>query len=769
MKLSVSKRNQLIQKIDLGQEVLTFDYSETIFLIGRSKDCHVVLDDKQISREHSHLIHKNGKWEIEQKADESAGIFLNGEKVTKSELVAGDVLSIGPFQITIEEIAVLNPPKEVTKTTEIVTQEPIIKEVIKIVEVPVKVEVPVEAPKTKAELGEVTQEIQIPEELNSPSVEETGDLESEFASESDDVTEEQLTSASLEALNNSESEFSESLDSGMGEAEGSLEAPVEDQAYSLENIDSESSDDDSTKVLNTFATAHLELFGETAPYDKFLIEKDKTFIGRDPSKCQIVLNDPEVSSVHAVITKTKINLTIEDLKSGNGTLLNGKRINQSILNHNDEFIVGGVTFTVKFRSQFLKEENDVLMPVADDQSIEVEEVVEVEAEDGEEVDALGESVDSGPEEKSIIKRILKDEKKRKMALYAIVGAAAYWFLSEDPPPPPKPTPAEQSKTKDDGKNAKNVKDKKADPNRKILTEEERRSLSPHFQIGKKHFQEGRYTEALDKLEFVASKDPLFHPSLPTLIAGAKEGLKKIEELERKRKEAEELEIKRKKLKDLLESARKYTAERNVVLAQDVFNKIIQLDPDNYEAARLKRELESWERENERKAEEEKRKKKEREDKIEKFKPAKNLYIQGEWFKAIAKLDDFLKIQGMDEDLVKEASDYLKISKEKINEAVGPLMGKAKSLQEGQDLKGAYEVYQQVIRVEPSNTEAISQITEIRDQLTIKARRVYREAIISESLSLFQDAKEKFQEVQQISPVDSEYYKKASDKLKDYLD
>jgi hypothetical protein len=37
------------------------------------------------------------------------------------------------------------------------------------------------------------------------------------------------------------------------------------------------------------------------------------------------------------------------------------------------------------------------------------------------------------------------------------------------------------------------------------------------------------------------------------------------------------------------------------------------------------------------------------------------------------------------------------------------------------------------------------------------------------LSLYNDAKEKFQEVQQISPTDSEYYQKATDKLKDYLD
>ena len=49
------------------------------------------------------------------------------------------------------------------------------------------------------------------------------------------------------------------------------------------------------------------------------------------------------------------------------------------------------------------------------------------------------------------------------------------------------------------------------------------------------------------------------------------------------------------------------------------------------------------------------------------------------------------------------------------------------------------------------------------------KRIYREAIIAESLSLFGDAKEKFLEVQQISPTDSEYYKKASEKLKNYLE
>ena len=90
MKLSVSKRNQQIQKIDLTGEVLDFDYSETVFLIGRSKDCHIVLDDKQISREHTKLIHRNGHWKVELIANESLPLIVNGEEVIGKDIQVGD-------------------------------------------------------------------------------------------------------------------------------------------------------------------------------------------------------------------------------------------------------------------------------------------------------------------------------------------------------------------------------------------------------------------------------------------------------------------------------------------------------------------------------------------------------------------------------------------------------------------------------------------------------------------------------------------------------
>ncbi len=155
--------------------------------------------------------------------------------------------------------------------------------------------------------------------------------------------------------------------------------------------------------------------------------------------------------------------------------------------------------------------------------------------------------------------------------------------------------------------------------------------------------------------------------------------------------------------------------------------------------------------------------------VDALQPGKTYYLNKEWYKSILKLEEFVAIKKMDEDLLKEANEMLREAKNQLATELGPIIGKARSLKEGQDLKGAYETYLDALKIEPTNAEALNEIDEIRNLLDTRSKRVYREAIIAESLSLFNDAKEKFQEVQQISPSDSEYYKKASEKLKNYLE
>lgn len=102
-----------------------------------------------------------------------------------------------------------------------------------------------------------------------------------------------------------------------------------------------------------------------------------------------------------MIKKNNVELTIEDLGSSNGTILNGNRIKKSNLIAGDEFVIGGVTFTVRYQSEFLSEESSNVMPVDAYQTVEVEEVVEVESDDVQEetsIDNLGGFTDTGHRE-----------------------------------------------------------------------------------------------------------------------------------------------------------------------------------------------------------------------------------------------------------------------------------------------------------------------------------------------------------------------------------
>ncbi len=64
-------------------------------------------------------------------------------------------------------------------------------------------------------------------------------------------------------------------------------------------------------------------------------------LGRDPSN-QAVLNGTGVSRMHARVLQTQAGWVLEDLRSANGTWVNGERIERCLLRHGDEVQVGDV-------------------------------------------------------------------------------------------------------------------------------------------------------------------------------------------------------------------------------------------------------------------------------------------------------------------------------------------------------------------------------------------------------------------------------------------
>ena len=71
--------------------------------------------------------------------------------------------------------------------------------------------------------------------------------------------------------------------------------------------------------------------------------KDSLSLGREP-ECDVVLNDPAVSSRHARLLKDRDGWTLADLGSSNGTLVNGAEIQKVNLGTGDLIEIGGTTF-----------------------------------------------------------------------------------------------------------------------------------------------------------------------------------------------------------------------------------------------------------------------------------------------------------------------------------------------------------------------------------------------------------------------------------------
>jgi tetratricopeptide (TPR) repeat protein len=289
-----------------------------------------------------------------------------------------------------------------------------------------------------------------------------------------------------------------------------------------------------------------------------------------------------------------------------------------------------------------------------------------------------------------------------------------------------------------------------------------------YELGVSFFEQNKYFEALKEFQSVMEIDPTYK-KISTYFDQTKAGLKRLEELEvQKRAEEERLKTK-KEIEELLVRARIAVKDKNVTVAESLFAQVVEKDPENFEIQQLKMELEAWQRERERIALEKAAKEAARKSMVDALNPGKTFYLKKEWYRAILKLEEFLHRKGTDEDLIKSGSDMLADAKDQLAADLGPLIGKARSLKEGQELRGAYEAYLDILKIEPTNTEALNEVDDIKNSLDTRSKRIYREAIIAESLSLFNDAKEKFQEVQQISPTDSEYYKKSSEKLRNYLE
>jgi hypothetical protein len=72
------------------------------FVIGRSRECDLVLDDPNVSRHHAELRREDGGWAIHDLGSTN-GIKLNGRRTPGGRLSPGDEITLGVSRLTFEQ------------------------------------------------------------------------------------------------------------------------------------------------------------------------------------------------------------------------------------------------------------------------------------------------------------------------------------------------------------------------------------------------------------------------------------------------------------------------------------------------------------------------------------------------------------------------------------------------------------------------------------------------------------------------------------------
>ena len=94
-------------------------------IIGRSPRCNVVIESRDVSREHARIFQDPfGRWIIEDLGS-SNGVFVNGKRVEAYAVFAGDHIAIGPFSLSVAQSfeQQIKPDESIQTGTNIIIEE----------------------------------------------------------------------------------------------------------------------------------------------------------------------------------------------------------------------------------------------------------------------------------------------------------------------------------------------------------------------------------------------------------------------------------------------------------------------------------------------------------------------------------------------------------------------------------------------------------------------------------------------------------------------
>lgn len=749
LKLELFQNGALLREIPVEGKVLW---------LGRGEECAIRLDDRAISRKHAELrISENG---IEfLKKSKFGEVRMGGREIEHATLRGGECLALGPFELRV---------------------------VCKEAEAPLTVageSIPVQDPAGALPPGGV----QIPLVGGIHRESPANEGFSQDGSAADVPIEEGAVSVDLF---DSSPEGAGALPEEGGEAR---DLGIQDRGAEVPEVELEfglPEENGSTRVI---PRAHAETkpileFSHQDGARAYDIVDSEIAIGRSQN-CHVILEDRKSSRKHAILQQKDGKFLLRDLGSSNGTLVNGDRIDERELSSGDEIQIGDTKFVFKVvqldyeakKAEFLKVPEEPVPPpppVIPEYAAPMEPLAG--AFGGMEVDqAMYESVPQDPpvsdfsapesESKSLIGKFLNRYRTMPVKMQVIYGAlilAGFWVMLDDSEPQKKPV-LQMGQTQ----KAVSKKDEKKPASTGIsvesLTPEQKAYVESQYKIAYEYYRNREYDSALLELEKIFALVQNYS-SAREIEAFAREGKRRLENLEQERKRQEQERQAQIRLQSLIDQAGLMMDQRRYKDAEGLFPEIELIQPENSVVANWRKRiieenerLEMAEKERARLAEIRKKTR-------EEYRQAEARLKAGDFFGALDGYDALLENAAIEKELADQVKKGIRTAEDSIAAKRDPLIAQGHEFEKAMNYAEAYKVYSMAAQVDPTDDQAPAGMERIRGVLTSKAKAVYSEGVIAESFSEFDVAEKKYREVLEIVPPDHDYFSKATRRIKRIL-
>lgn len=778
-----------------GETVRTFPV-EREAVVGRGEGCVVRLEDRAISRQHAVIRPAPGGLQVERKSP-FAPLIVNGAECTVAIVKEGDVISMGPYlmKVSVPKGGSLDParnPAPSMAATSGLAEPTAVLDSGETGDPASQAPVSLDTPGSP---GSLTEALSPSTQEHSPtgSAAETG-AEAGASPESPEVSEEPLDLQSPWAGGGIQLEAPSSGSGDLQVVGEPAELPPYEPTAGVELA----SDTAATISAQEKLSYQLVIPAGKANHQNFPIQKDQVSIGRGKD-CDIILDDKRASRVNSVIERRGSGYVIRDLKSANGTYVNGVRIEEQELSGDDRLRIGDVELRFgAVNLTFLAREKNFLQP---DQSRDQartgsqapgpsilslapgQGLTGMHRFEAGQPDSRGASV-SGiagvraagvPKSlKEALERFRGDPNfRRKVLIYIAAGFAVLNMLDSDPPAGKKQSTLSQAtQVAPGGSSAAAPKPgasaQPAAVSLASLSSEQQREIQAWHDLAFNYYRNKEYDRALFELQKIFALVPDFQQARE-IERYATEGKRRnqlAEEEKRKKQEAERNRVRVAQLEDEVSERMK---KQQYAQARELFSEILMLDPDNTKVAEWQKTLQR-EAELRQMAEQEREIRREaRRRTREMLDQAKQLMAQERFQEASAAAQRAALMGQGSPKLVNEAQELADLALQSLREKRTPLFEEGMRLEHSGDLAGAFRNYEQARRIDPEFVEALEAMNRIRGSLHEKAKLLYIEAVLAESYSDFATAKRKFKEALDSAPAGDEYHERAQRKLARYFE